>query len=168
VGKTPLGNFFRRRQLQPIGLADEYNPSGAEALRQKFDGADDSPADPRGAETGCHTDPFGGYVAGSVAVDELDVAGNAEFFSAALRLIGEQLAHVDTSANNSVIACPGAQHLARAAAEVEDAGPLFQAQCLAESSEFVARERVVDAMSTFCNVEDLWNVHCEISPYGCE
>jgi len=26
----------------------------------------------------------------------------------------------------------------------------------------------VDAMSTLRNVEDLWNVHCEISPYGYE
>jgi hypothetical protein len=26
----------------------------------------------------------------------------------------------------------------------------------------------VDAMSTFSNVEDPWNVHCEVSPYGYE
>ncbi len=144
-----LGNVFRRRYLQPIGLADEDDPSAAEALRQKFDGADDSPADPRGAETGCHTDLFVGYVAGSVAVDELDSVGDTEFFSAAFRLLGEQLAHVDTGANDSVIACPGAQHLARAAAEVEDTGPRFQAQRRAESSEFFGCERVVDAMSSF-------------------
>ena len=108
MGKTPLGNFFRRRQLQPIGLADEYNPSGAEALRQKFDGAGDSPSDPRGTETGCHTDLFIGYVSGSVAVDELDAVGDIEFFSATFRLLGEQLTHVDTGANDSKITCPSA------------------------------------------------------------
>src|SRR4030042_5083902 len=129
-----------------MGLADEDDPSGAEAFRQKLDGADDSPAEPRGAETGCQTDLFVGYVAGSVAVDELDLAGNTEFFSAAFRLLGEQLAHVDTSANDSVIACPGAQHLARAAAEVEDTGPRFQEHRRAESSEFFGCARVVDAM----------------------
>ena len=29
VGKTPLGNIFRRWQLPPLGLADEDDPSWA-------------------------------------------------------------------------------------------------------------------------------------------
>ena len=31
--------------------------------------------------------------------------------------------------------------------------------------EIVVDREGVYAMSTFCNVEDLWNVHCEASPY---
>jgi hypothetical protein len=63
--------------LQPVWLADEDDPSGAETLSHKFDGADDSPTDPSGADTGCHTDLFAGDVAGSVSVDELDPIGDA-------------------------------------------------------------------------------------------
>src|SRR5512139_1677596 len=47
-GKASFGNVFRRRQLPPVRLADEDDPSGAEALRQEFDGAGDSPTDPGG------------------------------------------------------------------------------------------------------------------------
>jgi hypothetical protein len=39
AGKTPPGKLFRRRQLSPVGLADEDDPSGAQALRQQFDGS---------------------------------------------------------------------------------------------------------------------------------
>jgi hypothetical protein len=93
-------------------------------------------------------------------VDELDSIGDIEFFSAEFRLLGEQLALVDAGATDSVIACPGAQHLARTAAEVEHTGPRFQAQRHAESGELFGCERVMDAVGTFRDVEDLWDVQC--------
>ena len=99
-------------------------------------------------------------------MDELDLIGDAEFFSTEFRLLGEQPAHVDAGAGDAVIACPGAQHLPRTAAEVEHSGPRFQTQRRAESGELFGCERVVDAVSTFSDVEDPWNVHCEIFPYG--
>ena len=83
-------------------------------------------------------------------------------------MLGEQLAHVDAGADDSVIACPGAQHLPRTAAEVEHSGPRFQTQRRAESGELFGCERVMDAVSTFGDVEDPWNVHFGKSPYGCE
>lgn len=58
TGKALPGNLFRRRQLPPVGFADQEDSSGEEALRQKFDGAGDSASDPRGAETGRHARPF--------------------------------------------------------------------------------------------------------------
>ena len=61
---------------------------------------------------------------------------------------------------NSVIACPCAQHLTRTAAEIEHSGPRFQTQRRAESGELFGGERVMDAVSTFGDVEDSWNVHC--------
>jgi len=93
-------------------------------------------------------------------MDELDSIGDAEFFSTAFRLLGEQLAHVDAGADDAVIARPGAQHLPRTAAEVEHAGPPFQAQRGAESGELFGRERVMDAVSALADVEDPWNIHC--------
>ena len=94
--------------------------------------------------------------------------GDAEFFSTKFRLLGEQLAHVDADANDTVIACPGAQHFPRAAAEVEHSGPRFQMQRRAEGGELFACDRVVDAVSTLSDVEYPWYVHCGKSPYGCE
>ena len=60
---------------------------------------------------------------------------DAEFRSAAFRLLGEKRAHVDAEAADFIIARPGAQHLARTAAKIEHTGPRFQAQRLAESDE---------------------------------
>ena len=140
-------------------------PPGRRLFARRPDGADDSSTDPRGTETGCHTDLFVNDVADSVAVDELDPIGNSEFFSAEFRLPGEQLAHVDADADDSVIACPGAQHLARTAAEVEHTSPRFQAQCCAECGEIFWCERVMDAVSTFGDVEDTWDVQCTTSFY---
>jgi len=116
----------------------------------------------------CHTDLLVRDIAGSIAMNELDSIGNAEFFSTEFRLLGEQLAHVDAGADDSVIACPGAQHLPRTAAEVEHPGSPFQTQRRAESGELFGCERVMDAVSTFGDVEDPWNIQCRKSPYGCE
>ena len=69
-------------------------------------------------------------------MDELDLIGDTEFLSPAFRLLGEQLAHVDAGADDSVIACPGAQHLARTAAQVEHSGPRFQTQRAQEVAAF--------------------------------
>jgi hypothetical protein len=91
--------------------------------------------------------------------------GDAEFFGTAFRLLGEQPAHVDAGADDAVIACPGAQHLPRTAAEVEHSGPRFQTQRRAERGELFGCDRVVDAVSTFSDVEDPWDVHCGKSPY---
>src|SRR5512141_2738907 len=93
------------------------------------------PTDPGGTETGCHSDHLVGDVSCSVAVDYHDPIGDAEFFSAEFGLLGEQLAHVDTGAADSVIARPGARHLAGTAAEVEDTGTRLQAQRRAERGE---------------------------------
>src|SRR5512143_3710503 len=165
---TLPGNVIRRWQLPPVRLADEDDPSGAEALRQKLDGADNASTDPRGTETGSHTDLLVRYEAGGIAMDERDLTGDTECFSAEFRLLGEQRAHVDAGADDSVIACPGAQHLPRTAAEVEHSGPRFQTQRRAESGELFGCERVMDAVSTFGDVEDPWNIQCRKSPFGCE
>ena len=92
-------------------------------------------AERKRAEAGCHTDRFVGDVVGGIDVDELDPIGDAEFFSAWSRLLGERLAHAD--AGDPVIACPGAEHLARTAAEVEPPSPRFQTQRCAESGELL-------------------------------
>ena len=70
-----------------------------------------------------------------IAMNELDLIGDAEFFGAEFRLLREQLAHVDAGADDAVIACPNAQHLPRTAAEVEHSNPRFQTQRLTESGE---------------------------------
>jgi hypothetical protein len=87
--------------------------------------------------------------------------GDAEFYGTEFRLLGEQLAHVDAGADDAVIACPGAQHLPRTAAEVEHSGPPFQTQRRAENGKLFGCDRVVDAVSTFGDVEYPWDVHCE-------
>ena len=93
-------------------------------------------------------------------MDKLDVMSDAEFFGPEFRLLGEQPAHVDADAADAVIAGPGAQHLPRTAAEVEHPGPRFPTQRRAESGELFGCEGVVDAVSTFSDVEDPWDVHC--------
>ena len=93
-------------------------------------------------------------------MDELDSIGDAEFFSTQFRLLGEQLAHIDAGADDTVIACPGAQHLPRTAAQVEHSGPRFQTQRRAESGELLGCDRVVDAVSTFSDIEYPGDVHC--------
>jgi len=80
-------------------------------------------------------------------MDELDLIGDAEFFSTEFRLLGEQLAHVDADADDAVIACPGAQHLPRTAAEVEHSGPRFQTQRRAESGELFGCEYPMQKIS---------------------
>ncbi len=135
-------------------------PPGAQAPLEEFDGAGDSPADPRGADTGCDVDLLVSGVARGVGVDERDLVGDAELLGAESCLLGEQLAHVDAGADDAVIACPGAQHLPRTAAEVEDAGSRFQTQRGAEGGELLGCDRVVDAVSGLSDGEDAWDVHC--------
>jgi len=53
------------------------NPSGAQAMRQKLDHAGDSPADPGGTDAGCHIGLLVRDIAGSIAMDELDLIGDA-------------------------------------------------------------------------------------------
>ncbi len=101
-------------------------------------------------------------------MDERDLMGDAEFFSTELRLLGEQLAHVDAGADDAVIASPGAQHLPRTAAEVEHSVPRFQTQRRAERGELFGRDRVVDAVSTLSDVEYPGDVHCGEFPNGGE
>ena len=166
MGKTPPGNLFRRRQYPPVGFANEDNSSGAQALLQKLDRAGDSSADPGGADTGGHIDLLIRNIAGSIAMDELDLVGYAKFFRTQFRLCGKQLAHIDADAGDAVIASPGAQHLARTAAQVEHSVPRFQAQRRTESGELFGCDRVVDAVSTLSDIEDPWNVQCGKSPLG--
>ena len=154
AGLTTPGHLFRRRQLPPVGFADEDDPSGAQASLQQLDGAGHAPADPGGSATGSNIDLLVSDVAGSIAMDEGDLIGDAEFSSAAFRLLGEQLAQVDANAGDAVIACPGAQHLPGTAAEVEHAGAHFQTQGRAERGELFRGEGVVDAMGAFGDGED--------------
>jgi hypothetical protein len=84
VRETRLGHIVRRRHLPPVGLADEDDPSGAQAPRQELDGAGDPTGDPGGTDTGCDTGLLVGDIAGSIAVDERDAIGDAEFFGTAL------------------------------------------------------------------------------------
>ncbi len=118
ISPASLGYVLRWRQLQPIRLAGENDSLGAKAFRQKLDSSRYTPADPRGADTGCHTNFFTGDIAGSVAVNELDSVSNSEFFGAAFCLRGKQLTHVYAKASNFIIAFPGTQHLTRTAAEI--------------------------------------------------
>lgn len=76
----------------------------------------------------------------SITVDKLD-------------LLGEQLAHVDACADDSIIARPD---------------PSFQTQRRSRCGKLFGRERVMDAVSVFGDGEDPWNVHVWKSPYGCE
>lgn len=94
-------------------------------------------------------------------MDELDLIRNTEFYSSAFRLLGKHRAHVYAGSYNSVISCPGAQHLSRTAAEVEYLGSRFQAQRSAKCGQFFWGDRVMDAMSTFSDVEYPWDVHYE-------
>jgi len=43
-------------------------------------------------------------------MDEFDLMSNAKFFSSKFRLLGKQLAHINAGTDDTVIACPGAQH----------------------------------------------------------
>ncbi|MPM94923.1 hypothetical protein SDC9_142072 [bioreactor metagenome] len=87
-------------------------------------------------------------------MDELDSISDPKLFSAEFRLLGEQLAHVNTGASDSEIARPGAQHLARTAAQIKHPRPGLQPQGRAERGEFVRGHRVVDAMGAFGDVEN--------------
>jgi hypothetical protein len=149
------------RQLPPEGLADEDDSSGAQARRQKLDRAADSPGDPGGTDTGCHTDLLVRDLAGGIAMDKPDLIGDAEFHGTEFRLPGEQQALVDAGADDSAMAGSGVQNLPRTAAEVKHSGPRFQRHRRAESGELFWRERVMDAVSTFGDVENPWDVHLE-------
>ncbi len=92
-------------------------------------------------------------------MDEFDPVGDAEFLGALRRLPTEQPALVDADAPNPVVAGPGAQHLAGAAAEVQHPGLRFEPQRRAERGEFFRRERIVDAVGALSDVEDPWDVH---------
>ena len=167
-GLAPPGHLFGWRQLPPVGLADEDNSAGAQTALQQFDGANHAPADPGGADTRGHIDPLVSHKAGSIAMDEPDLIGHAEFHGPVLRLLGEQRAQVDACAGDAVIARPGTQHLPGTAAEVEHSGACFQTQGRAERGELFGGERVVDAVGTFGDGEDSWNVQGRKTPYGCE
>ena len=101
-------------------------------------------------------------------MDELDLIGDAKFFSPEIRLLDVQLAHVDARADDAVITFTGAQPLPRTAAEVEDPGPRFQTQRSPESGELFGGDRIVDAVSTLRDVEEPSNIQWTKSPFGCE
>ena len=54
-------------------------------------------------------------------MNKLNAFGNAQFLCAQFGLRSKERAHVDASAGNPVVTCPGAKHLSRAAAEIENA-----------------------------------------------
>src|SRR5690606_12043812 len=141
-----------------IRLANEDNPSRAEALGQKFNGAGDSPTDPCSADAGRDPGLFVCNITGSVIVDELQLLGGPELVGTQFRRLGEQLAHVDASAANPIVACPSAQHLARTAAEVQNMCCWFQTQRCAESGELVGCERIMDTVLAFGDAKNPRNI----------
>lgn len=92
-------------------------------------------------------------------MDEADLTGHAQLHRTALGLRGEQGAHVDARADDAVIACPSAQHLPRAAAQVQHPRPCRQTQGHTERGVWVGRERVVNAVGAFRDVEYAGDVH---------
>ena len=54
-------------------------------------------------------------------MNEMDAFADAEFLCAPRGLRGEERAHVDAGTGDTVITCPGAKHLSRAAAKIENA-----------------------------------------------
>ena len=119
VCQTPLGNIFRWWQLPPVRLADKDDSASAQAPCQKLNRSSDSPADPGSTHAGRHIDLFVRDIACRIVMDELDLIGHAQFFGTKSSLLTEQLAHVDTDANDTVITCPCTQHLSRTAAEIK-------------------------------------------------
>ncbi|GCM13520.1 hypothetical protein ExPCM15_04662 [Escherichia coli] len=84
---------------------------------------------------------------------------DAEFFRAASGLRGEERTHVDSSPRNAMIPGPGAEHLARAAAEVQNSGLWFHAQHATQRGVLLFGERVVDAVFAFTDGKNTWNIH---------
>lgn len=68
-------------------------------------------------------------------------------------------AHVDARADDAVIACPRTQHLPRTAAQVQHPRPRRQTQGRTERGVWVGRERVVNAVGAFGDVEYAGDVH---------
>jgi hypothetical protein len=69
-------------------------------------------------------------------MDERHPIGDTELRSTTLRLRGEQWAEIDAGADDAMIACPGAEHLPRAAAEIQHPGSRFQTQCAPSVASF--------------------------------
>ena len=78
-----------------------------------------------------------------------------------------RVARLRSPKDATVVARPGAQHLARTAAEVEYSGSRFQAQRRAKSGKLFGRKRVMDAVSAFGDVVDTRDIHAE-TPYVCK
>lgn len=159
VGLALLGHFVGGGQLPPVGLADEDDAAGAQALRQQRDGAGNAPGDPAGTDAGGYIDLLVSDMARRIAMDEADLTGHAQLHRTALGLRGEQGAHVDARADDAVVARPSAQHLARSTAQVKHPRPRRQTQRRTERGVFVRRERVVNAVGAFGDVEYAGDVH---------
>ena len=91
---------------------------------------------------------------------------DAEFFRATLCLRGEERTHVDASPRNAMIPGPGAEHLARAAAEVKNAGARLHAQHATQRGVLLFGERVMDAVFTFADGKNTWDIHYLIPVIG--
>lgn len=68
-------------------------------------------------------------------------------------------AHVDARADDVVVACSRTQHLPRTTAQVQHLRPRRQTQVRTERGVWVGRERVVNAVGAFGDVEDAGDVH---------
>ena len=98
---------------------------------------------------------------------ERDLSGHAQLHRTALGLRGEQGAHVDARADDAVIACPRTQHFTRTAAQVKHPRPRRQTQCRTERGVFIGRERVVNAVGAFGDVEYAGDVNWDNDFLGC-
>ena len=83
---------------------------------------------------------------------------DAEFFRAVSGLRGEERTHVDASPRNAMIPGPGAEHLARAAAEIKNAGARLHAQHATQRGILLFCERVVDAVFAFTDGKNTWDI----------
>jgi hypothetical protein len=98
-----------------------------------------------------------------VAVHETDAVGDTEFGGPLARRGQERCADVDADSGDLMIAGPGRQHLALAAAQVQHraAGP--QPDRVAESGEFVLGDRVEDLVTALPDGETTWQIQCSDS-----
>ncbi len=146
----------------PVRLADQHRPSRAKAAAEKLGSSGDAVADPRGADTGGQIDGLGRDMAGGVTVDELDLFPDAELGGAGPGLVGEGRADVDTGSRDPVVTSPGAQHLARAAGQVEHLFPGSELERFTQVRELGRGQWVVDPVAALADGDDAGEVHAEV------
>jgi hypothetical protein len=78
-----------------------------------------------------------------------DAIGDAELVSSIGGGSNEDSAHIDAGAGNAVVTGPGAQHLARAAGEIEDPIPYPWLEGPAQHRQLLLAERIMNPVMPF-------------------